>query len=115
MNFYKTILGCVIFSLSGIVIAQKVIPMSDSTYQGKYFLISDKKYGSINTVVYRAVFKAETVFSQMEINCANRKIRATGEGINNISDLTEFPNKGNWSSPVSQSTRDDVVRFVCKK
>ena len=95
--------------------AEQKIPMSDSYYQGKYFLISNKKSGDINTVVYKAIFKAETIFSKMEINCSSRKIRAIGEGINRLNTLTEFSDKGNWSSPVPKSTRDDVVRFICKK
>ena len=95
--------------------AEQKIPMSDSYYQGKYFLISNKKSGNINTVVYKAIFKAETIFSKMEINCSSRKIRAIGEGINSLNALTEFSDKGSWSSPVPKSTRDDVVRFICKK
>ena len=82
-------------------------------YQGKYSLISNKKSGNINTVVYKAVFKAETVFSKMEINCSSQKIRATGEGINNLKNLKDFSDKGNWSSPVYQSTRYDVMKFIC--
>lgn len=95
--------------------ADKVISMSDRYYQGKYFLISNKKSGNINTVIYKAVFKAETIFSKMEINCSSQKIRATGEGINNLSNLKEFSDKGNWSNPVYESTRYDVMQFVCKK
>ena len=95
--------------------AEQKIPMSDSYYQGKYFLISNKKSGNINTVVYKAIFKAETIFSKMEINCSSRKIRAIGEGINSLNALAEFSDKGSWSSPVPKSTRDDVVRFICKK
>src|SRR5690606_5591631 len=95
--------------------SEQKIPMSDSYYEGKYFLISNKKSGNLNTVVYKAIFKVETIFSKMEINCSNRKIRATGEGINSLKALTEFSDKGSWSSPIPKSTRDDVVRFVCKK
>lgn len=95
--------------------ADKVIPMSDQYYQGKYFLISNKKSGNINTVIYKAVFKAETIFSKVEINCSSQKIKATGEGINNLSNLKEFSDKGNWSNPLSKSTRYDVMKFVCKK
>ena len=95
--------------------ANKLIPMSDQYYQGKYSLISNKKSGNINTVVYKAVFKAETVFSKMEINCSSQKIRATGEGINNLNNLKDFSDKGNWSNPVYQSTRYDVMKFICKK
>ncbi|PWB14246.1 hypothetical protein DCO44_10060 [Acinetobacter sp. AM] len=89
--------------------------MSEQYYQGKYFLISNKKSGNINTVIYKAIFKAETIYSKMEINCSILKIRATGEGINSINNLKEFSNKGNWSDPVYKSTRYDVMRFVCKK
>ncbi|WP_133243158.1 hypothetical protein [Acinetobacter sp. AM] len=95
--------------------ANKAIPMSEQYYQGKYFLISNKKSGNINTVIYKAIFKAETIYSKMEINCSILKIRATGEGINSINNLKEFSNKGNWSDPVYKSTRYDVMRFVCKK
>lgn len=94
--------------------AASVIPMSDQYYQGKYFLISNKKYKDINTVIYKAVFKVETVFSKVEINCSSQKIRATGEGINSLSTLKEFSNKGSWSNPINKSTRYDVMKFICK-
>lgn len=95
--------------------AEQKIPMSDSYYQGKYFLISNKKSGNINTVVYKAIFKAETIFSKMEINCSTGKIRATGEGINSLNNVKDFADKGGWSIPIQESTRSDVAKFVCKK
>ena len=55
-----------LFILSNLFInfsyAEKVIAMSDQYYQGKYFLVSQSKSRNINTVIYKTVFKAETVF-----------------------------------------------------
>lgn len=116
MKFQKLIFITWLCFLSTVAFAQdKMIPMSDKVYQGKYFLITNQKLGNINTVIYKAKYKVETVFSKMEVNCSSGKIRAIGEGINSIKDLTEFSDKGNWSIPVTSSTRDDVARFVCKK
>lgn len=103
----------ILFSISSTHAEQK-IPMSDKYYQGKYFLISNIRTGKINTVIYKANFKAETVYSKMEINCSSIKIRATGEGINGIKYIKEFEDKGTWSTPVHESTHSDVVSFVCK-
>ncbi|NNH77386.1 hypothetical protein HLH17_06825 [Acinetobacter sp. ANC 5380] len=97
--------------------AEKVIAMSDSYYQGKYFLVSKSKSKSrnINTVIYKTVFKAETVFSKMEINCTTGKYRKIGEGINSINSINIYSDKGNWITPVYEASHYDVVKFVCKK
>lgn len=115
MKINICLVGLASMFLSSFVQAEQKIPMSDSYYQGKYFLISNQKSGSINTVIYKANFKEETVFSKMEVNCSTGKIRATGEGINSLRNLKNFDDKGNWSSPVQESTRSDVAKFVCKK
>lgn len=115
MKISTLIIGVSSILLSSLVQAEQRIPMSDSYYQGKYFLISDQKSGSIHTVIYKANFKAETVFSKMEINCSTGKIRATGEGINSLNNLKNFSDKGSWSSLTPESTRSDVAKFVCKK
>ncbi|OUY08337.1 hypothetical protein CAP51_01560 [Acinetobacter populi] len=101
--------------LTSYAFAETKIPMTDSYYKGKYFLLSNTKSNNLNIVVYKSVFKSETVFSKMEINCSTGKYRKIGEGIDSLSDLTLFSNKGNWISPVNGATHDDVVRFVCKR
>lgn len=95
--------------------AEKAIVMSDSYYQGKYFLVSQSKIGDINTVIYKSVFKAETVFSKMEINCTTGKYRKIGEGINNIKSINIYSDKGHWITPVYEASHYDVVKFVCRK
>ena len=112
----KALSSVIIMTLCGITFthAEQKIPMSNSYYQGKYFLLSNKKSGTINTVIYKANFNEETVFSKMEINCVIGKIRATGEGINSLKDLRDFDDKGKWSTPVYESTRSDVVKFACQ-
>ena len=62
------IFGFFILSLCSVANADKVIPMSDSLYQGKYFLLENTKQNGINKITYKSVFKAGTVFSKMEIN-----------------------------------------------
>ena len=102
MKISILIIGFSSILLSSLVQVEQRIPMSDSYYQGKYFVISDQKSGSIHTVIYKANFKAETVFSKMEINCSTGKIRATSEGTNS---LKNFSDKDSWSSPTPESTR----------
>lgn len=108
-----------LFILSNLFInfsyAEKVIAMSDNYYQGKYFLVSQSKSRNINTVIYKTVFKAETVFSKMEINCTTGKYRKIGEGINSINSINIYSDKGNWITPVYEASHYDVVKFVCKK
>lgn len=94
--------------------AEKVIPMSDKYYQGKYFLVSQTKQNNVNTVIYKSVFKAETVYSKMEINCRTGKYRKIGEGINNPKAIEDFTNKSSWMTPVYEASHYDVVKFVCK-
>lgn len=96
------------------VLADTKIPMTDKAYNGKYFLISNQKKGQINLVVYKSVFKAETIFSKMEINCSTGKYRKIGEGINSISDISTYSDKGPWISTIFGASHYDVVRFVCK-
>lgn len=115
MKINTLFLGITSLLLTSLVQAEQKIPMSDNYYQGKYFLISDQKSGNIHTVIYKVNFKTETVFSKMEINCSTGKIRATGEGINSLNNLKNFSDKGSWSSPVAESTRSDVAKFVCRK
>ncbi|KXZ65108.1 hypothetical protein AVENLUH5627_02939 [Acinetobacter venetianus] len=100
---------------SGSTFAGVKIPMTDKFYQGKYFMLSNIKSKNINTVIYKSIFKEETIFSKMEINCSNRKYRKIGESINSLDSLKEYTNKGTWITPVNGATHYDVVRFVCKK
>ena len=73
---YKHILIAITLAIiSTSVLADKKIPMIDKKYNGKYFLISNKKKGGINLVIYKSVFSTETVYSKMEINCSTGKYR----------------------------------------
>ena len=95
-------------------LAYKKIPMIDKKYNGKYFLISNKKKGGINLVIYKSVFSTETVYSKMEINCSTGKYRKIGEGINSESDITTYTDKGSWIEPIYGASHYDVVKFTCK-
>ena len=51
---YKHILIAITLAIiSTSVLADKKIPMIDKKYNGKYFLISNKKKGGINLVIYK--------------------------------------------------------------
>lgn len=113
MNYKSLSVILVFLCATNLAHAEQKIPMTDSVYQGKYFLLTNNKNKNINVVTYKTVFKAETVYSKMEINCSTGKYRKTGEEINSAK-ITEFANKGNWISPVNGATHYDVVRFVCK-
>lgn len=91
-----------------------LIPMSTTSYQGNYFLLSKIIENGISTVIYKSVFSEESVFSKMEINCSKKEYRKIGEAINHLSDMTIFENKGKWIEPVKGASHDDVVKFVCK-
>lgn len=88
--------------------------LADKKYNGKYFLISNKKKGGINLVIYKSVFSTETVYSKMEINCSTGKYRKIGEGINSESDITTYTDKGSWIEPIYGASHYDVVKFTCK-
>ncbi|HRM31868.1 MAG TPA: hypothetical protein PLH48_15465 [Acinetobacter johnsonii] len=115
MKLTSIFLCCFGLCISSFTNAKKPIPMSDSLYNGKYFLLSNTKNNNINTVVYQANFKTETVFSKMEINCSTRKYRKIGEGINSVNTIDLYEDKGKWTSPFPQASHDDVVKFICKK
>ena len=102
-----------IILISNFAYADQVIAMSDSLYKGKYFLISNSKKNTINTVIYKSVFRAGTTFSKMEINCSNNKYRKIGEG-DSLNSIFIFPQKSNWISPVEGASHDDIVKFICK-
>ena len=112
----KTIklLGISAFLLCSNAYADQVIPMSDSLYIGKYFLLSNSKQNSINNIVYKSVFRSGTVFSKMEINCSTNKYRKIGEG-ESLKSIYTFPDKGNWIRPVEGVSHDDVLKYVCRK
>ena len=108
---YKHILIAITLAIiSTSVLADKKIPMIDKKYNGKYFLISNKKKGGINLVIYKSVFSTETV----EINCSTGKYRKIGEGINSESDITTYTDKGSWIEPIYGASHYDVVKFTCK-
>jgi hypothetical protein len=101
--------------ISPLTFSKQPIPMSDSVYQGKYFLLSNVKKNGINTVIYQSNFKSGQVFSQMEINCKTRKYRKIGEGEGSVNAIYLYDDKGAWVSTVPKASHDDVVKFVCKK
>lgn len=114
MKINHLLFAASIVSISSFTQGNEIIPMSDKYYQGKYFLINKIKNGSIYEVVYKSVFKTETVFSKMEVNCSNKKYRKVGEGINSINAIKTYSDKGSWITPTYQASHYDVVRFVCK-
>lgn len=109
-----TFFGVCTFLLCGVVHANQVIPMSDSLYQGKYFLISNVKENGINKVTYKSVFRSGTVFSKMEIKCSSNRYRKIGEG-DSIRNISIYSDKGNWVSPIEGASDYDVLKYACKK
>lgn len=91
------------------------IPMPKSGYDGKYFLVSDEKKKHKHTIIYRSVWKEETVFSKDEIDCKTRKYRSLGEGTNSLDDLTIYPEKSKWVDITEGGSSEDVVDFICSR
>ncbi|MDV7519514.1 hypothetical protein R4463_02985 [Acinetobacter baumannii] len=91
------------------------IPMPKSGYDGKYFLVSDEKKKQKHIIVYRSVWKDETVFSKDEIDCKTRKYRSLGEGSNSLDDLTIYPEKSKWVDITEGGSSEDVVDFICSR
>lgn len=109
-----TVIGLSALLLCSTTYADQAIPMSDSLYQGKYFILSNKKQNGISNIVYKSIFKTGTVFSKMEINCSTKKYRKVGEG-DSLKDIYIYPDKGNWIRPVEGASHDDVVKYICRK
>ncbi len=89
--------------------------MPKSGYDGKYFLVSDEKKKQKHIIVYRSVWKDETVFSKDEIDCKTRKYRSLGEGSNSLDDLTIYPEKSKWVDITEGGSSEDVVDFICSR
>lgn len=104
-----------LFLVSPLASSKQLIPMSNSVYNGKYFLLNNVKKNGINTIIYQSNFNSGKVFSKMEINCKTRKYRKIGESTDSVNSIEIYNDKGSWISAYPKASHDDVVKFVCKK
>lgn len=88
------------------------IPMllSGSGENGRYFLISHFASYGIENVKYARRGNESDAYGEMQIDCANDKIRKTSS--DNLEALTSA-DLGDWYTPTPDWTDQDIVNFIC--
>ena len=88
------------------------IPMllSGSSENGRYFLISHFASYGIENVKYIRRGNENDAYGEMQIDCANDKIRKTSS--DNLEVLTSA-DLGDWYTPTPDWTDQDIVNFIC--
>jgi len=88
------------------------IPMllSGSGENGRYFLISHFASYGIENVKYARRGNESDAYGEMQIDCANDKIRKTSS--DNLEVLTSA-DLGDWYTPTPDWTDQDIVNFIC--
>lgn len=95
------------------ILEETPIPISDSSDKGTYFLINKEQTHNGFKIVYKRVGVAQTTFSKYEINCKTRKMRVLGEGVESANNIHDYPEKGDWFTPVTEASTEDAFKFVC--
>ena len=88
------------------------IPMllSGSGENGRYFLISHFASYGIENVKYARRGNESDAYGEMQIDCANDKIRKTSS--DNLEALISA-DLGDWYTPTPDWTDQDIVNFIC--
>lgn len=88
------------------------IPMllSGSGENGRYFLISHFTSYGIENVKYARRGNESDAYGEMQIDCANNKIRKTSS--DNLEALISA-DLGDWYTPTPDWTDQDIVNFIC--
>ena len=89
------------------------IPMllSGSGENGRYFLISHFASYGIENVKYARRGNESDAYGEMQIDCANDKIRKTSS--DNLEALISA-DLGDWYTPTPDWTDQDIVNFICQ-
>lgn len=93
--------------------ADAEIPRSVSGDKGRYYLLENKKVGSINTTFHKRVGPSGTTHTKSEINCASKQMRVISEGEEDPGKMIVMPTK--WFDLVEGSSKSDLFNYVCRK
>jgi hypothetical protein len=88
------------------------IPRSVAGDKGKYFLLDNKKSGSIVRALHKRVGVDSIGFTLTETNCATMQMRELGYSEQSPTAIKENPSK--WFDLVPGSSKSDLAKFVCK-
>lgn len=112
------ILLCMNFSFA----QEQFIPKSSPGDKGKYYLISVESVPNGNLItLHKRVGVYDINYTKTEINCSNKTYRVIAESdasldeVKNIMVKDAHPALTKWTELVVNSSKYDLVTFVCKQ
>ncbi|WAW10986.1 hypothetical protein NB640_04955 [Oxalobacter vibrioformis] len=99
------------FSSISLSHAQTLIPRSEASDKGTYYLLAQKKKGNVINTLHKRVGVDSVGYTRSEINCQTMKMRVIGYSERSPDSIKRQPTE--WFDLVPGSSKSDLANFVC--